>query len=155
MARFDKALANKVVQWGKDNIPNDILSKHGREEDVHVTIKYGLHTENFDLIKTIFKDEKPIKLELGKIGYFRGDDNDVVLIKVNSDDLVKLNEKICNELQYTDTFSEYKPHCTIAYVKKGEAHKYAGDSFFKGQKITVNKIIFTDKIDNEYKINLK
>lgn len=157
-AELPKKIANKIQKWGKENIPNDILyraKEFGRELETHITVKYGLTTDNYGIIKELFKDEKPIKARLGKIGFFKANsDFDVVIIKVDSKDLHKINEKINNNLNDEDKFDVYKPHCTIAYVKKGEAAKYAGDDIFDGEEIIFDELVFNDYNDNRTKIKL-
>ncbi len=56
----------------------------------------------------------------------------------------RLNKKIADELNVELTHDIYKPHCTIAYVKKGNAIKYAGNTIFKGEKITFKEVVFKD-----------
>ena len=153
-----KKIANEIQKWGKDNIPDDDLyrpKEFGRELETHITVKYGLTVDNHEMIKGLFKDEKPIKAKLGKIGFFKNsDDFDVVIIKIDSKDLHRINENINNNLNDEDKFNDYRPHCTIAYVKKGKAAKHAGDDIFNGKEIIFNKLIFEDYNDHKTEIKL-
>ncbi len=156
--RFNHILSRQVQNWGRKHIlEENIYNKEGfgREDDTHITIIYGICTDNIDIIKDILKDIKPIKAIMKKVGFFKSDENyDVIIIKIESKDLEELNKKINLNLKVDNTYSEYKPHCTIAYVKKGTAMRYAGDTFFDGTKITFNKIVFMDNKDKEIIINL-
>lgn len=153
--RFDANLSKKIQQWGKDNIPSDELNDggeygKGRETDSHITVLYGLGTKNREAVKSVLSAEKPVTATLGKVGCFvNNDDFDVVIVKVDSPDLAKLHQKIEDELHVELTHNEYKPHATIAYVKKGNARKHAGDDIFAGEKVTFNKVVFKDGVSNK------
>jgi len=155
--RLRSALANKIQQWGKDNILSDELAEDGRETDTHITLLYGICTKNREVVKKLLTTEKPIKATLGKIGCFvNNDEFDVIIVKVNSPDLEKLHKKIKNDLRIEQTHAEYKPHCTIAYVKKGNARKHAGNTNFEGAKMTFDTVLFKDGIsETETIISLK
>ena len=156
--RLPKTAANEIKKWSKNNIPDNILFKeeeHGRELDTHITIIYGTCENDAEIIKEIVKDQKSIKVELGKVGFFRKNkDFDVVIIKIISNDLHKIHNKIKKELNVKETYPIYKPHSCIAYVKKGEGNKFAGDNFIEGKKLTFNKIIFINNKNKETELNL-
>lgn len=156
---FDKTLANNIINWGRRNIPDEEIYEKkgfGREVESHITLKYGLVTENLEIVKELLKDEKPVKATLGKIGYFSKNPLfDVCIIRVDSPDLHRINKKISDNLVTEDSFPVYQPHCTIAYLNKGEAHKYAGDTTFKDIKLTFNKIVFVNGDDERVEISLK
>ena len=83
--RLSKGISSKIQQWGKDNIPSDELAEDGRETDTHITLLYGICTENREVVKKLLTTEKPIKATLGKIGCFvNNPDNDVVIVKINT-----------------------------------------------------------------------
>jgi 2'-5' RNA ligase len=164
--RMDSKMSKRVQDWGNKHITEDILynkqkedgkaTDFGREVDTHITLVYGICVEDPDIIKRILKDAKPIKVILKKVGFFaKDDDYDVVIIKIESKDLEKLNEKINYELNVQSSFSEYHPHCTIAYVQKGCAMRFAGDTYFEGTKITFDKVVFVNNNDEETVISLK
>jgi len=143
---FPKDIAEKLIKWGHENIPKSSLAEDGFEEDKHVTIKYGLHTADFTEIRELFKDEKPIKMVLGKVSLFTtNNDFDVVKIDIKSPDLHRLNKIISMNFEVTDTHPKYIPHLTIAYVKKGEGDPYNGNSTFKGQEVISDTILFSGK----------
>jgi 2'-5' RNA ligase len=156
--RYDGSISKKVQDWCKKHISEeDVYTKDdkGRETDTHITVVYGLCTEDTKIVKQILKGSKPIKATMRKVGFFRNnDDFDVVIVKIESQDLEDLNKKINESLKVDNTHSEYKPHCTISYVKNGTAAKYAGDTFFDGTKATFNKVVFVDNKDKETEIAL-
>jgi 2'-5' RNA ligase len=150
--------AKKVKKWGKENISNDMLEKKetkGRETDTHITIIYGVCDESVEEVKEIIKEYKDIKVELGKVGFFKKNPNyDVVIVKIESEDLRRLHEDLVRNLNIKETYPVYKPHCCIAYVKKGEGAQFAGDTFVEGTKLTFKKVVYIDNSDKEIEIKL-
>lgn len=132
-----------------ESIPTADLAKDGREDKPHVTVKFGLHTDDVADVRRVLAGEAPIRLTLGKTSVFpaseTGKDYDVVKVAVNSPDLHRLNAKLAGALEHTDTHPEYKPHATIAYVKAGLGKKYAGRTDLEGQSATLNAVTFSDK----------
>lgn len=125
-------------------IPDDQLAEDGRETDPHVTVKYGLHTEDPEQVRALLKDQGPITVRLGKTSLFKKDDADVLKVDVDSPELHALNAKIA-ALPNSDSHPEYKPHATIAYLKPGQGKQYAGDSSLEGQTMTLHELTFSGK----------
>ncbi len=149
-----KGVAGKVRETGKKLIPDDALytdpkdPSYGREEDPHVTVKYGIHADKADAIREALAGEPPIEFTLGKTSIFPAKDGspyDVVKVDVESPDLHRLNAKIAASTDVTDTFPTYQPHVTLGYVKAGEGAKFAGKTDLEGQRVTVDRITFSGK----------
>jgi hypothetical protein len=143
--------AIQILDWGLRKIPDQLLAAEGREDDIHVTCKYGLHITDFTQVRDLFINERAIKITLGKISLFINDDADVVKIEVDSPDLYRLNQKISSLFEVTDTHPIYQPHITIAYVKRGLGIKYNGRADFTGQKVILDTVAFSGK-DNRMTI---
>jgi len=146
MIDFPEDISKKIIDWGKENIPDDSLytdSKefdYGRESQTHVTVCFGIGPKvKLDDIKKEI-DLKPLKVTLDKISKFDTDKNfDVIKIEVNSDDLNKMNKEIRDKIgDPGNTFPDYKPHLTIAYVKKGSADDLVGSDEFDGQEVELD-----------------
>lgn len=140
----------------KENIYNDPLDDtKGIEDEPHITVLYGLHTDDVNDVKNVLKDfTGSITVKLGKISLFKNDKFDVLKIDVESDDLKKLNS-IIKTLKNENKYPVYHPHLTLAYVKKGTCDKYEGDSRFEGQSYTFDHILFSEKhTSNKNKIKL-
>ena len=128
---------------------------YGREDQPHITVKYGLDTVDPKEVEPLLTDQGPITAKLGKVSIFESDDYDVVKVDIESPELHALNKKIADNLKVTDTYPTYKPHATIAYVKKGEGAKYVGDKSFEGKKITFDSLVFSGKDGKETVIPLR
>ncbi len=140
-------VATKIRSLG-DRIPDTDLAADGREQKPHVTVKYGLHTKDAESVRRLLANEPPITVTLGKTSHFADVEDgtaDAVLVDVDSPDLHRLNAKIAQALEVTDTHPEYKPHATIAYVKRGLGKQYAGNAALEGQTVTLNAITFSSK----------
>ena len=164
--RLDRESSKKIQNWGKKQIPDEQLyykkkekgtpTDFGRELDTHITILYGVCANNIEVVETLLKDQKPLKAKLRQIGFFKSPDGyEPLIIKVESEDLNRLHFLIKETLCVQTSFDIYKPHCTIAYLKKGEAMKYAGDRTFDGINLTFDKIVFVNNDDIETFVNLK
>lgn len=121
------------------------LAEDGREDHPHITVKYGIHTEDADEIAMVVKDFGPVQVTLGKTFIFPGEEHDVVNVEVKSPALVRLNKLISDSLECTDTHPEYVPHICLAYVKSGMGEKYAGIGRVDGMRLTFQDLIFSDK----------
>jgi len=154
---FPQDFALDIITWGKKNIPDTILKSSegdppgftGREDEIHVTIKYGLHTCDYTQLQSLLKDQEPFKITLGKIDTFEHEDEDVIKINVEkTPELMQLNQLISKSFEITDSYPDYKPHVTLAYVKKGEGKKYKGLNAFGGKEVLVDGVTFSGK-DNK------
>lgn len=122
---------------------------HGLEQDFHITVLYGLHTEKLkdvtdkvDLHSCIFK--------LGKLSLFTNDKFDVLKFDIRSKDLIHLNKQLCEEMEYTTSYPDYHPHMTVAYLKPGTGKKYTKiSSDIIGQKWESDVFVFSDKSSNK------
>jgi hypothetical protein len=134
MAPAPSDLADAVRAWGKMFVPEDVLyadpkdpQDFGREQDIHVTVKFGLHemTPSEELLR-ILEETPPFEIEIGPCTLFDTDEKyDVVKFDVDSDALRSLNARI-SELANSDSHPEYHPHMTVAYVIKGSCNELIG-----------------------------
>lgn len=142
-----KNIGDKLVAWGKKNIPDDILNKEegGLEDYPHITVKYGIHSESPKEVLELLKNEKSVKFKLGKVSLFKNEDKpfDVVKVEIISPDLHRLNKKISENVEVTDTFPNYVPHATIAYVHKGKADQLEGSTELEGLEAEVDSLEFS------------
>jgi N12 class adenine-specific DNA methylase len=146
-----KGVAGDVMKAGAKLIaPEDVHPEKGMEKRPHVTVKYGLHDNAPEAVKDLVANEPPVHAKITGIEVFEpeGEDYDVVVARVDSPDLVRLNAKIA-ALPHTDTFPDYKPHITLGYVKKGTGQKYAdAKSPLIGRAFEVRNLEFSDQDEN-------
>lgn len=151
-------LATKIMNWGK-KIPNSELSfdtdgTGGREDEIHVTVLYGLHASEPDEVKEVLEKMNTFPITLGKTSVFTNSDKfDVVKISVESPGLIAANKKL-SELPHTSKW-DYVPHITVAYLKKGKGWQYGGKDVFLGKKFTAKEIVFSSRGSNKTAIELR
>jgi len=154
-------MEGKIDNWEDNHLegidPIDIYEvegddSYGLEETPYITILYGIHENEIDpdsIISVIKSKMKPINIEINEIDVFENDDYDVVKYNVPvTKELLKYREIFEKSFLNTQTFSGYKPHITIGYVKKGEGKKYKKklDNSFK---IRLNKGVYSCHNENE------
>jgi len=145
-------LAEDIVTWSREHVSDDEIFvswrdfTYGREDEIHATILYGIHSEKSDHLQSVLTGEKPIHIQLGKVRIFSNRFKfDVLVIEVISPDLIQLNKKLTEKIPITNKYGAYSPHFTIAYVKKGAGWKYSRLDRWKGRKFISDYLIFSSK----------
>lgn len=157
MALVPHELAQEIVEWGVRNVPDEDLylnegGRFGRELESHVTIKYGLLTNDAKYVRRSFNDAKPFHAKLGKVRHFEPPELpfDVLTVEVISEDLSKANKMVCDKFDCAEGLvsDEYKSHITIAYMKRGKATDYIGYDGFEGKELDLDTLIFSPRKGN-------
>ena len=157
MVDISDGLKEKILKWNFSSITDtDLYTEegHGRELKPHVTLKYGLLDEDPEIF---FKEipGKPIPFTLGPITRFTTDPQyDVLKVDVISPELAALNKKISDKFRNEDSHPVYKPHLTLAYVKKGAAPQLDGNDAFAGSEDQFITVLFTNCNNDMYKKHL-
>jgi len=106
-------------------------TRYGIETDPHITILYGIHKDVDDYsVKELFKNlgKSNFDIKINGIDCFFNKDYDVLKFNIDSKKLHELN-RLAKSLPNTNEYPEYKPHMTIAYLKKGTGQKYINENF--------------------------
>ena len=151
-----KDVQKLLLEFGKQIDPEDLFTKeaeNGLETEPHVTVKYGLLTNDVKDIKGCLKDEKGGKCNIAKSSFFETDEYDVVKATVNSEDLLRVHNRL-NELPHEDKYPDYNAHATIAYVKKGQGKKYDG-KFKIDKEFKFGEVFFGDRDKKDHKVALR
>lgn len=135
-------------------IPNECVyeevgENYGKEANPHVTVMYGLSPIEENRVKELLnKVPKKIVAELGKISKFSNTDTayDVLKIEVKSPHLNKIHEMIRKNFDNNYKWSQYNPHVTLAYVKKGTCNEYVGNKTFEGIKVMFETFMYSNGI---------
>lgn len=115
----DQQLFNELVNEAD-------LVGDGISEEPHVTLLYGLHSNIVDSdITDLLKVFPVVSIELDTINLFENEKFDVVKFDISNDLLSDLHDEL-KKFPNSEAFTEYHPHLTIAYVKKGLGKKYVG-----------------------------
>lgn len=159
MVTLPEPLAEKVRGFGA-SIPDGRLFRGnedapgGRVEKVHITVKYGLLTDDPEEMEAVVEDVEPFPVTLGRSGAFYNKDAVVLKIGVESKGLVALNRKVCLMLNHTNTYPDYRPHVTVAYLAKDQFDPYYWREWcvddFTGDSFGVDQLEFLTPGGNRY-----
>ncbi len=153
-------LKRQCIRLGEQIDPRD-LAEDGLETDPHITVKYGLLTDDPREVRALLAGANPVEVRFGDLSLFEGDaddpsDFDVLKVAVDSSDIVQLNQLITDSLDNTTTHPNYQPHVTIAYLKAGRGRKYAEElaNNLEGQTATFDRLVFSDPERNHTYLKL-
>lgn len=100
-------------------------SSYGLESDCHVTILYGLHdTVSPDDVKSYLKPLELYSANMVGLSLFENPKFDVLKYDIVCPQANITYEEIKRFLPNTQTFDNYSPHMTVAYLKPGTGKKY-------------------------------
>lgn len=155
------SLSDDIIRWGKKEVTDEDIyatqkePSFGREDEIHITILYGIHNSRPDQVAKLLRNNGPINVRLGKIGVFTNPlKYDVVMIEVDSPDLHKLYNLLDKGVAHSNRYNVYSPHVTIAYVKKGRAWDYYGIDKWVGTEFSMNHVIFSSKNGIKHQIDI-
>jgi 2'-5' RNA ligase len=149
---FQKKIDKKDLHIDKED-----WHGYGLEKEPHITVKYGLKTEDAEEVKKVLEGESGGKVSYDSIDIFKADEHDVLVMRMKSKDLARLHKTLKKNLKNDESFPIYKPHATIAYllVGKGEEYKKMAEDYFEdGFTFDFDEIFFEDKDDNRADITL-
>lgn len=118
--------------------------KYGIQDNPHLTLLYGFNSEiSKEQVQSILEEVTnghKIEIDIEDIDIFENENFDVVKFNVKKTEQLQSLYDALNELPNENTFPDYRPHMTIAYVKKGLGKKYTKPY---RHKITSNKICYS------------
>lgn len=119
--------------------------------DSHITLLYGVTVDVPNVVASAIGVLKPFQIKFGKVNIFTeaSTEHDVIYIEVEkTPQLVHVNNFLKNNLVHVETYPDFKPHITLAYVKKGKYSNLIGNDEFEGLKYDVTHIVYSDKENN-------
>ena len=151
MVRLPELLAEQVRAYAA-SIPEKYRLKtedipDGIPHDVHITVKYGLLTEDAEDVAKVIAGTEPIVIRLGRSSVFDNPDAVVLKLGVESRELRRLHNRVVQNLAHVNTYRDYRPHVTVAYLAKKEDDPYYFQTFFddsyEGMEFEVGQAIFS------------
>jgi len=109
--------------------PDDIYTEdndtsYGLEDEPHCTLLYGLHDDvSDDEIRSIISQFKYGTCVVKNPSLFEQDDYDVLKFDVSGENIHETNKRL-TDLPHTNSYPDYHPHMTIAYIKSGKGQDY-------------------------------
>lgn len=104
--------------------PSDVVEL---ETEPHITVRYGLHTQDASDVAGWVDDAGPILIKIGRLSVFTTNPEfDVLKFEIESNPLHNLNDTL-GLLDNSNDYPVYNPHMTIAYLRKGTGLTYAAN----------------------------
>jgi len=122
---------------------------YGLEDEPHVTLLYGLHSKEVkdsDVIECC-KNYNIGDIVLHNASLFKNEKYDVLKFDADNKNLYKINKDL-SEFPNTNSYPDYHPHSTIAYLKKGKGIEYVEKLMGKEFVVNPSKIVYS-KPDGE------
>lgn len=147
MGYFDvqpESLYKQYFDIDEDDLYDNEENEYGKEIEPHATLLYGLHDDSIEeqeVIKLMNMIKMPI-VEFKSITLFENEKYDVLKWDLDKEQLEIINKIVDNLFENTQSFPDYHPHCTIAYLKPGEGKKYIREDI-EGPKQQITKWVYS------------
>lgn len=147
------AISDWLSEWSKRNIPESDLyidpdtGMNGYETDHHISLLYGLGDINADEIDGHMNDAVSMipEFDLGEVSRFSTNDNfDVIKVAIPRGLLDDMHSHL-SSIPHEKIHSEFNPHITLAYVKKGTCPHLDGNKDFIGIKDKPQALSYCDR----------
>lgn len=119
-ARPSPEVSDRFLNLVRKVVPSDLVTSW--EHTPHITILYGIHTERVEpvlsAVGSFSYDHPQLEVTVKNLELFEGDESDTLVQLVDGPDVRRLRTKLMN-LPNTQTFPVYRPHMTIAFLRKG------------------------------------
>jgi 2'-5' RNA ligase len=147
MVKLDITNWNNIIYDIKDE---DIYQEqegdiYGRQKNPHLTLLFPIVDKNPNLSFKVLDKVliRPINIKVNKIDFFESEKYDVLKFSVITNTyLDNIHSELKENIENGDKFDVYRPHITIAYLKKGSAKKYCRDINLELKNQT--NIVFTN-----------
>lgn len=152
MAKADVPMWDEILSYiDEDDLYDDGSGSFGLEDEPHVTILFGLKELIPDsYIEKAISKIRPFHISLTSVSIFENPDYDVLKYDVESEYLRRLNTGF-NKFPNENSYPEYHPHLTIAYLKKEAYKKYTMPFYFLPVKEIYCDTIIYSKVTGERK----
>lgn len=150
MAYLPEFLAEQIRGYAA-TIPMELMIRTedaptGIPAETHITVKYGLLTQDENEVASVIIGNEPVVVRLGRVGIFHNEDEAVLKIAVESAGLRALHNRVC-QLDHVNTYRDYRPHVTVAYLRKKEEDPYYYRAFysdqFEGTEFEIGQVVFS------------
>lgn len=148
--------AAKVTSWVERHIPKDQrVEGDSGEATPHITALYGLENNDPAAVSSCLGSLGTVVVKLGVLGVFRNNpDHDVLFIRAHGAGLQRAN-RLLRKLPNQNRYRTYKPHVTLAYVKKGAVDRWEKNADFQGTRLEFDRIFFSSNGGGLTAINLR
>jgi 2'-5' RNA ligase len=151
MLRLPGLLAQEI-QGHASSIPTAFLKKTedartGIPNECHITVKYGVLTDAAEEVAGVIAGAEPVVVTLGRMWVFHNTEAAVIKIGVESQSIRELHNRVCRGLKHVNTYRDYRPHVTVAYMVQRKDDPYYYQAFlsdqFEGRKFEADQVVFS------------
>lgn len=129
--------------------PDDLAGKGVMIGATHITVRYGIDSDDTAAMIEYLASQAPFTVSLGKTKSFPPSDHSegaaVLIAPVNGPELARMNEKLGQLGDFTEASFDYVAHATIAYVDPDSIEKYVGMPETDGQTFSVDEVVVIAK----------
>ena len=144
MAMLDGDVKERLIHYAmaipEEDLFTDGSGEHGAETEPHITVKYGVHTDDPDEVAKALAGQATAGATLRGLSVFENEDFNVLKVDIDSKCLARLNKAIYDGLETTDTHPVYHPHATVAYLKKDVDYKKYFTKMFDGVAVEFTRL---------------
>lgn len=144
-------LAEKI-RTAAARISKEDLAEPGIETDSHVTLLYGIVSDDPSLVAARLQKFTPFSMLTTGISLFERPEYDVLKIDVISPGASMIHDSLRVSLENKWEWPNYQPHITIAYLQKGAGRRYCVPGIlpgFYGHIFSAGEVVFTDSKDKK------
>jgi 2'-5' RNA ligase len=123
-----------------DKIPKALVRSDKHVGKPHVTVLTNIDNKSFEAATKVSRQSSSGSVRLGRTKVFDRPDYDVVYVEAGSDALSGTHQKLKAGTDNVQTFPEYRPHVTLAYVRKGTGKYYTGMRDLEGVEIPMKSL---------------
>lgn len=157
MYKMPDDIAVKIAKFISKNIDIDDLYNDdgfGIESSSHVSILLFVTSGKED-VADVLNEIGKIECTFAEIKAFKNTEADVLYISFDDKTVSKLREVYKRlrdiNVEYANDYIPYDvyvPHCTLVYLKSGEASKYISEfkNFFSGVKFTIKELSIDSRV---------
>jgi 2'-5' RNA ligase len=151
--------AAAVLTSVRDSIAEEDLAGRGRDiGPSHVTLRYGVLGEDISAVEALLRAHRPIPCILGATSTFPPSAEStgvaVIFARIECPELLVLNQRLGEVVDFIDPTYAYQPHVTLAYVRPETAEKYVGNQITSGHSFTITEVVIRTEAKNETIVTL-
>lgn len=128
----------------------------GRGLDIgpsHITLRYGVLGEDIAAVEALLRAHRPIPCTLGATSSFPPSADSagvaVIFARIVCPELLVLNQRLGEVVDFIEPTYAYEPHVTVAYVRPEAAEKYVGNQITAGHTFTITEVVIRTEAKNE------
>jgi hypothetical protein len=143
-ADVPEAVACLLLAFARSALPADDLAGEGVEPVPHLTVLYGIQSDDPEPLAELCREFPPAEVVLGRTCVLGAGRWDVLVVEARSYDLWDVRREAEKVVRWRDSLG-FRPHVTLARMRRGAAARWAEDPRFHGLRFTVPALTFSTR----------